>query len=78
MGAVNEQERAASDRRMVIVLGIGAALLALALGALFMIGKSVSAPTDADSVARIAAEGMKQVGKTGEKEAAKAAVKGEE
>ncbi len=70
MGAVNEQERAASDRRMMIVLGIGAALVALALGALFMIGKSVGALTDADSVARIAGEGMKQVGKTGEKAAA--------
>ncbi|MDP9374853.1 MAG: hypothetical protein M3Q65_20870 [Chloroflexota bacterium] len=75
---MNERERAASNRRMVIVLGIGAALAALALGALFMVGKSVGAPTDSDSVARMAAEGMKQVGKTGEKTAAKLSASGEE
>ncbi len=43
-----------------------------------MVGKSVGAPTDSDSVARMAAEGMKQVGKTGEKTAAKLSASGEE
>lgn len=75
---MNEQERTASERRMLIILGGGAALVILLVGLIFFIGRSVAAPTDPDSVARLAAEGMKQVGKTGEKEAAKVSAKGEE
>ncbi len=74
---MDEQERAASNRRMLIILGGGAALAVLALALVFAVGKSVGAPLrdfDADGIARAAGEGMKQVGKRGEKEAAKVSV----
>ena len=73
---MNEQERAASERRMLIILGGGAALVALIVGLIFFVGRGVAAPTDPDSAARIAAEGMKQIGIAGEVEAARSSATG--
>lgn len=78
---MDEQERAASNRRLWIVVGGGAGLVVLALGLLFLIGKGIGAPGEAfdrEGVARFAGEGMKQVGRTGEKAAAKVSVQDEE
>lgn len=75
---MNEQERATSERRMLIILGGGAALVALVVGLIFFVGRGAAAPTDPDSVARIAGEGMRQVGIAGELEAARVSAKGEE
>lgn len=78
---MDERERAASDRRLLIVLGGGAALVALGLGLLYFLGKGVGAPLesfDREGAARFAGEGMKQIGQTGEKAAAKVSVRDEE
>jgi hypothetical protein len=72
---MDERERAASNRRLMIILGGGAALLLAILGALYVVGKGVGAPLesfDREGVGRFAGEGMKQIGRVGEKAAAKA------
>lgn len=78
---MDERELAASNRRMMIILGGGLALGVLGLILAFVIGKGVGAPVrdfDAEGIARAAGEGMKQVGKTGEKAAAKVSMSGDE
>lgn len=77
---MDERERAASDRRMWIILGVGAALIVAALALLFTVGKGIGAPSadfDSEGVGRALGEGMKQVGQRGEKEAAKVSATGE-
>ena len=78
---MDEQERAASTRRMWIVVGAAAGLVVLALGLLFLIGKGIGAPGEAfdrEGIARFAGEGMQQVGHAGELAAAKVSAQGEQ
>lgn len=73
---MDEETRAASDRRLWIALGAGAALIAFGLVALFFLGKGLGAPLEAfdkEGTARFLGEGMKQVSSTAQAEAAKTA-----
>lgn len=65
--ALEERERAASNRRLAILLGVGAALVALGLGLVFLIGKSLAIPPedfDRDAAIRIADAAVKEVDTT--------------
>jgi flagellar basal body-associated protein FliL len=73
---MDERELEASNRRIWIILGVGAALVALGLLLTFFIGKGVGAAIedfDTEGVARAVGEGMKEVGQTAEAQAAKVA-----
>lgn len=62
-----ERELAASNRRVAILLGIGAALIALGAGLVFLIGKILAIPPeefDRDAALRIADAAVQQVDTT--------------
>lgn len=78
---MDERELAASNRRMLYILGAGAALLILGLIWAFVVGKGFNAPTsdfDKEGLARIGGESMKQAGLAGQVAAAKVSAKDEE
>ena len=77
---MDEHDLQASNRRMWIMVGVGAGVLALVVALFFFIGKQLGAPIenyDREGVARAMGEGMKQVSHTAEKEAAKSGARGE-
>ena len=77
---MDEHDLQASNRRMWIMIGVGAGVLALVVALFFFIGKQLGAPIesyDRKVVARAIGEGVKQVGQTAEKEAAKSGARGE-
>ena len=66
--ALEKRELAASNRRVVILLGVGAALVALGVGLVVLIGKSLAIPPeefDRDAALRIADAAVQQVDTTG-------------
>ncbi len=77
---MDEHDLESSNRRMWIILGVGAGVLALVVALFFFIGKQLGAPVesfDREGVARAVGEGVKQVGQTAEKQAAKSGARGE-
>ena len=77
---MDEHDLQASNRRMWIMLGVGAGVLALVVALFFFVGRQLGAPIeefDREGVARAIGEGVKQVGQTAEKEAAKSGARGE-
>ena len=77
---MDEHDLQAGNRRMWIMVGVGAGVLALVVALVFFIGRQLGAPIesyDREEVARAIGEGVKQVGQTAEKEAAKTGARGE-
>ena len=64
---MDEHDLQASNRRMWIMVGAGAGVLALVVALFFFIGKQLGAPIesyDREGVARAMGEGVRQVGQT--------------
>ena len=78
---MDERELEASNRRMWVILGVGAGVLALAVALFIFLGKQLGAPIEAydrEGIARAVGEGVKQVSHTSQKEAARVTVANEQ
>ena len=77
---MDEHDLQDGNRRMWLMVGVGAGVLALVVALFFFVGRQLGAPIesyDREGVARAIGEGVKQVGQTAEKEAAKTGARGE-